>query len=63
MQLCGLDAFARFYEADLKTTFRCVDRHVNIPMCRHRPFAFICYVNKPRALASGRGKVVWRSAS
>ena len=25
-------------------------------MCRHRPFAFICYVNKPAALASGRGQ-------
>ena len=42
------------YEADPKTPFRCVDRHVDIPVCRHRPFAFICYVNKPAALASGR---------
>ena len=44
------------YEADPKTPFRCVDRHVDIPVCRHRPFAFICYVNKPAALASGRGQ-------
>ena len=44
------------YKADTKTPFRCVDRHVDIPVCRHRPFAFICYVNKPAALASGRGQ-------
>ena len=44
------------YEADPKTPFRCVDRHVDIPVCRHRPFAFICYVNKPAALASGHGQ-------